>query len=267
MTPRDSAAPRPRAATRLRRDELLHHVHAGTETIEALADRFGVSASTVRRDIAALAEAGHVLRTYGGATASGHLQEPSLQAKRSTHPEEKDRIGRRAAELVDAGDVLLLDAGTTVGRLAWHLRQRSGITVVTNGISALLALMDAPEVEVIVLGGRLRRPNEALLGSEVSAALRHFRPDLAFLGADGVDARRGVNCPSFEQASLKEQMAASARRTWVLADREKLGAEPYPYWSPLPAGAGLVTDAADSQSVAALSGRGWPVLGAAGGSP
>lgn len=234
--------PTPRTATRRRRDQLVTHLRAGEANIDELAGRFGVSPSTIRRDLAALASDGRVMRTYGGAVEPRHGPEPTLRAKERTHWAEKDLIGATAAAMVRRGDVLLLDAGSTVGRLAWHLRQRDGITVVTAGLSALLALADAPGVEIIVLGGRLRRPNGAFLGPEAERALRRYRPDLAFLGADGLSAGRGLNCPSPEQAGLKELIGTAAIQTWVLADHWKLSAEPFAYWAALPAGTGVITD-------------------------
>lgn len=234
--------PAPRTATRRRRDQLVTHLSEGAADIDELAGRFGVSPSTIRRDLAALASDGRVVRTYGGAVEPRHGPEPTLPAKERTHWAQKDLIGAAAAAMAGRGDVLLLDAGSTVGRLAWHLRQLDGVTVVTNGMSALLALADAPGIEVIVLGGRLRRPNEAFLGPEVERALRRYRPDLAFLGADGLLPRRGLNCPSPEQADLKEVMATAARETWVLADHWKLSAEPFAYWAAMPPGAGIITD-------------------------
>lgn len=245
-----------RIATRRRREELLRHIRAGGGNINDLAQRFSVSVSTIRRDLTALARAGHVLRTYGGAAAPGHLHEPTLRAKASTHPYEKDQIGRQAAALVAPGDLILLDAGTTVGRLAWHLRDQQDITVVTNGISSLLALLDAPGIEVIVLGGKLRRPNEALIGTDVTTAIHHFHPDVTFLGADGVHPDKGVNCPSFEQACLKEQMANAARLTRVLADESKVGSEPYPFWASLPPGSRTITEHSQIEIPTVSSARG-----------
>jgi DeoR/GlpR family transcriptional regulator of sugar metabolism len=256
--------PVPRSATRRRRDRLLELVRGGEVNIEELATRFNVSASTIRRDLAALAGDGRVMRTYGGAIGPHRDQEPSLRAKERHHAAQKEAIACFAAGLVGRGDVVLLDAGTTVGRLAWHLRQRDDITVVTNGLSSLLALHDAPRVEVIVLGGRLRRPNEAFLGPETDQALRRFRPDVAFLGADGMHPHRGLNCPSPEQAVTKELMAASSRHAWVLADHSKLTGDPYPYWAA--AGAtGLVTDSAGAfDDVQRFVAAGWRVEVAAG---
>jgi DeoR/GlpR family transcriptional regulator of sugar metabolism len=255
----DGRVQMPRTSTRRRRDLLVAKLRSGGASIDDLAARFAVSASTIRRDLTALAREGRVMRTYGGAVEPGHGSELTLRAKERTHWFEKDMIGRTAAGMVERGDVLLLDAGTTVGRVAWHLRQRDGITVVTNGLSALLTLADAPGVEVIVLGGRLRRPNEALLGPEVERTLGRYRPDLAFLGADGLDPSHGINCPSPEQAVLKELMAATARETWVVADHGKLSAEPFAYWAVMPPGTGLITDP-EADTLEAFEKHGWQTV-------
>ena len=264
MEEQNGQGPVPRSGTRRRRDLLVSQLRSGGTGIGDLASRFGVSASTIRRDLAALARDGRVMRTYGGAVEPGHGREPTLHAKERTQWAEKDAIAAAAAAMVGRGDVLLLDAGSTVGRVAWHLRQRDGITVVTNGMSALLALADAPGVEVILLGGRLRRPNEAFLGPEVEKALRRFRPDLAFLGADGVEPGRGLNCPSLEQASLKELMATVAREAWVTADHRKLTAEPFSYWAVMPPGTGVMTDSGCPPGVLrTFADQGWKTVAAA----
>ncbi|MGH3414418.1 MAG: DeoR/GlpR family DNA-binding transcription regulator [Marmoricola sp.] len=256
----------PRNATRRRRDRLVDAVEAGQVDIVELAARFAVSPSTIRRDLAALAGAGRVMRTYGGAVGRTRGPEPSLRAKERRHTLEKDEIGQVAATLVTPGDVVLLDAGTTVGRVAWHLRHHEDLTVVTNGLSSLMALHDAPLVEVILLGGRLRRPNEAFLGPETDHALHRIRPDIAFLGADGLRADRGLNCPSSEQAVTKELMAASSRQAWVLADHHKLTTGPYPYWAPMTGDVGVVTDAGcPSEELAPFTKAGWRVELAAAG--
>ena len=256
--------PAPRTGTRRRRDLLVTHLRAGGANIGELAARFAVSPSTIRRDLAALAHDGRVMRTYGGAVEPGHGREPTVAAKERTHWAEKDAIAMTAAAMAGKGDVVLLDAGTTAGRVAWHLRQRDGITVVTNGMSALLALADAPGVEVIVLGGRLRRPNEAFLGPEAERALRRFRPDLAFLGADGLEPDRGLNCPTTEQASLKELMAATAREAWVVADHSKLTAEPFRFWAEMPPGTGIITDpGCPPETLRVFAEYGWKTLAGA----
>ncbi|MFD5731435.1 DeoR/GlpR family DNA-binding transcription regulator [Streptomyces sioyaensis] len=246
-----------RSATRQRRERMVQLLGAGDISVHDLAAEFDVSLSTVRRDLATLAALGRITRTYGGAV-DHRAVERSRHDKERAQRGEKDAIARAAAGLVRSGDVVLLDAGTTVARLAHELRGRGDLTVVTNGLSTLVELADA-EVEVVVLGGRLRRPNESLLGTRTEQALRRLTPDIAFLGVDGLDPRRGINCPDPEQAALKETMAGCARAAWVLADHSKLrGGGGFPYWAEMPAGTGLISRGTERE-LAAFSDGGWRV--------
>jgi DeoR family transcriptional regulator, fructose operon transcriptional repressor len=209
-----------------RRAKLLGEVRNGVEQIQDLADQFRVSPSTIRRDLTMLAQDGHVVRTYGGAV------ERSVREKDAHNSAAKEQIALQAAEMVEDGEIVVLDAGTTTGRLAAHLAHRR-VTVVTNGLTAILALAESRSVELIILGGRLRHPNEAIVGTTVIEQLRHISADRAFLGTDGLSPQRGLCAPSLEQAHLKHAMLHSAEHAYVLADRSKLGAEPFHYWTPL----------------------------------
>lgn len=219
---------------------LLEAVRDGSGGIAELAEEFGVSPSTIRRDLASLAGAGHVVRTYGGAL-EGNPERGPLDKDRE-HVAAKDAIAREAASLVRDGEVVLLDAGTTTGRLARHLAHREGLTVVTNGVAAIRELAGFGGIDLIVLGGRLRHPDEAILGETVLAQLRHISPDRVFLGADGVDEERGLCCPSLEQSVVKHAMLHAATEAYVLADHSKLGRTPFPYWAPLDREFRLITD-------------------------
>ncbi|MPY81591.1 MAG: DeoR family transcriptional regulator [Actinophytocola sp.] len=132
-------------------------VRGGAGDVHRLAGDLGVSVSTIRRDLAALAGRGQVMRTYGGAVHSDAVVEKSWHDKELAYRAEKAAIARRAAELVQPGDTVLLDAGTTAGRLAHYLKDRDDVTVVTNGLSALFVLADST-ADVIVLGGGARDP-------------------------------------------------------------------------------------------------------------
>lgn len=234
-----------------RRRAILESVRAGRSEIVDLAAAFEVSTATVRRDLALLAERGEISRTYGGAVAGPRPIELRLGEKELARRSEKRAIAAAAAELVEPGDVLLLDAGTTTGQLAVLLRDRPGLTVITNGTNTLFTLAEADGVEVIVLGGRLRHTNQALIGPMAEEALRHVYVDKAFLGADGVVAGRGICCASMEQATLKAAMASRARHVFVLADHTKLGSAPFAYWAPLPQPVTVLTDAAASSAAVA----------------
>lgn len=260
-----------RSATRHRREQMVELLGVGDLSVHDLAAEFDVSLSTVRRDLATLAALGRVTRTYGGAV-DHRAVERSWHDKEHEQRGEKGAIARTAAALVRAGDVVLLDAGTTVARLAHELRDRGDLTIVTNGLSTLVELADA-EVEVVVLGGRLRRPNESLLGTRTDQALRRLTPDIAFLGVDGLAPRRGINCPDPEQAALKETMAECARAAWVLADHSKLGGSGdgsgvggFPYWAAMPAGTGLISGGGERE-LAAFTDAGWSVCAAVDGGP
>ncbi|MGP3950756.1 DeoR/GlpR family DNA-binding transcription regulator [Streptomyces sp. 7N604] len=251
---------RERSSTRNRRQRLVELLGAGDVSVHALAAEFGVSLSTIRRDLAVLADRGRITRTYGGAVDHRGV-ERSWRDKEGVRRAEKNAIAADAAAMVRSGDVVLLDAGTTVARLAHELRDRTDITIVTNGLSTLLELADA-DVDVVVLGGRLRRPNESLLGTRTEQALRRITPDLAFLGVDGLDPVRGINCPDHEQAALKEAMAECARATWVLADHSKLsGAAGFPFWAAMPPGTGLISAGGDDR-LAAFADAHWTVRSA-----
>jgi DeoR/GlpR family transcriptional regulator of sugar metabolism len=239
--PSESAAERARTAERRERIHAL--VLAGETRVDELSLRLGVSASTVRRDLARLTGQGRIARTYGGALATPHEPEPSLRERARIAQDAKDAIARLAATLVGAGDTALLDAGTTTGRLAHHLRDREDIRVVTNGATAALELLRAEGVELVWVGGTFRRISESTVGPLAEQVVRRISADQAFLGADGLVAGRGICEADLSQTALKELMAARAREVYVLADASKLGHAPFDAWAPLDRPWTLITDA------------------------
>lgn len=231
-----------------RRELILAEVLAGNGHVAELAERLDASPATIRRDLQRLKEEGRIIRTYGGAVVGPRPLEFTLHEKELSYPRHKEAIAARAAEFVHEGDVVILDAGTTSGRVAWLLRERRGVTVVTNGISALMALREADGVEVIVLGGNLRHRNQAIIGSIAEDTLRRIRADKVFLGADGVVAGEGLNSPTDVQAHLKSVMLHQAREAYVLADHSKLGTHRFAYLTPLDRECTVITDSSATPS-------------------
>jgi DeoR/GlpR family transcriptional regulator of sugar metabolism len=226
-----------------RRERLLDLVADGVTRADALAEALGVTVSTIRRDLSRLVSEGRVVRSYGGVAAElERVAEAPLAERARQRRSAKQAIGRLAATLVEDDQTLLLDAGTTVARLAASLRGRSGLTVVTSGLSAAEVLEPMPDIELYLLGGRVRRISHGLVGPLAEAALRRLTADIVFLGADGLHPRRGICEATLEQTHLKELMAASADRVVVLADASKLGAAPFEAWAPLEGRWTLVTD-------------------------
>jgi DeoR/GlpR family transcriptional regulator of sugar metabolism len=212
-------------------------------SVDEMARLLDVTASTIRRDLAQLTAQGLITRTYGGALGStGRPAEPPLHQRAEESRAEKDAIARWAAAEIQDGETVILDAGTTVGRVAHHLRGRSGITVVTNGLTAVVELADADGIEVIVLGGVMRHISQGFVGPLSELTLTRLSADRAFLGADGLVADRGICEASTVQTRLKELMTARSRRTYVLADNRKIGHAPFNAWAPMPLPWTLVTD-------------------------
>lgn len=235
-----------------RREQILHllqTVESGSLSVEEIAERFGVSFATVRRDLSRLHQDQQITRTYGGVALTVPA-ELSIHQRHLEFTREKDAIGRLAAELVDDGAVVIVDAGTTTEFVARHLEAQD-VTVFTNGIGAINILMRNEEVAVVVLGGRLRPVNETISGAEAENMLRSVVADYAFVGADAVHPEYGVASRTLEQSRLKTLMMQRARRTVVVADHRKLDTDQFNYWSPLPAQWQFVTD--DDAQPAALN--------------
>ena len=208
--------------------------------VEELSAHFGVSPSTVRRDLAELTADGELVRTYGGAVASS--AEQPLHARERLALAQKAAIARVAERYVTGGATLALDAGTTVGGLARRLAASTGLTVVTNGLTSIDALADAEDVRLVVLGGTVRHISLGMVGPVAERTMRDVTVDAAFLGADGVDAERGVCEATAEQASLKRLMAEQATSVYVLADHSKLRNPASHWWTPLDRPWTLITD-------------------------
>ena len=232
-----------RRATRIRHDALVALLQDGVNGVEALAGQVGVSASTVRRDLARLQREGRIARTYGGALVRDGFTERSYGESAQLHQAAKAAIAQEAVGLVPPGGTVFLDAGTTCVALARRLVDRGPLTVVTRGLEAAQLLVRAQGVDVTLLGGEVRPLSHGLVGPLASLALQRLSFDVAFLGADAVDPVSGLGEPTPEETYVKEAAASRARAVVLLADGSKIGSATLPAWLPLGPGWTLVTDA------------------------
>jgi DeoR family fructose operon transcriptional repressor len=206
-----------------------------------------VSSSTIRRDLASLSRTGTITRTYGGAVLAPPVPEQTLSIRERTNRAAKESIARAALDLIEDGDCLLLDAGSTVealGRLLVHRRVR----VVTSNLP-LVPLLIHRGIEVTVLGGTVRPISMGVVGPLAEMVLRRLTVDKAFLGADGVVAGRGLCEARPEQCALKELMMAQAGTVTVLADSSKIGQPSQQYWARIPGRWTLVTDSGATEDM------------------
>lgn len=218
------AVTRDTSQRRLQISELVRQ--HGSVQVAALADRFGVSLQTVRKDLRYLAERGVMARAYGGAIDSGVVggipPEPNYEVKRTEHLDEKRRIGVRAAALVKPGDTVVLDSGTTAIQLAEALPDIE-LTVVTNDFGVLGTLAAKHNIHLVMLGGELRRRNMAFYGGLTVEALDALHVDKLFLGVDGFDLERGVTTHYEPEALLNRKMVEAAREVVCITDSSKFG--------------------------------------------
>jgi DeoR family transcriptional regulator of aga operon len=218
-----SAASRPALLIGERRRRICELLRAeGRVTVEELAERFGTSQVTIRADLSTLESAGALTRTHGGALSVPEGDQP-LDVKQLQHRTEKLRIAAAAAALIQDGETLILDSGTTTAELARRIRSLDleSINVITNGLNIAAILIDVPAVRLIVPGGILRRESNSLTGPMAEAALGTLRADRLYLGADGIDPLIGVMTPHLAEAELNAKMIAMARQVVVVADSSK----------------------------------------------
>lgn len=190
-----------------------------------LAELFGVSLVTVRRDIEALHDAGLVQRVHGGAKLPGGTgtHEPGFEQKSTRETVEKQAIAREAATRVSDGMAIGLSAGTTTWALAQELKDLKNLTVVTNSVRIANVFQTPGSRVVVILTGGERTPSDALVGPIATASMRSLHLDLLFLGVHGVDAEAGFTTPNLLEAEMDRALIESSRTVVVLADHSKWG--------------------------------------------
>jgi DeoR family fructose operon transcriptional repressor len=229
----------------------------GRVSVVDLADRFDVTTETIRRDLDHLESAGALRRVHGGAVGRerGSTREPSLAERLEHHGTAKEAIGRRALDALgrDFTGSVFLDAGTTTAAVASALIPRlvgTPIEVVTHSLTLGNALAGVPGASLSFVGGRVRGLTAAAVGADTVQAIGGMRPDVAFIGTNGVSASFGLSTPDPDEAAVKRAIVASARRVVVVADAEKLGAELLVGFASLSDVDVLVTDAAPDPELA-----------------
>lgn len=188
--------------------------------VNELAENFKVSESTIRRDLQEMQQKGMLTRTHGGAIGILPTSfEQSFREKETEKHDEKVEIGVLAASMIEDGDTIILDSGTTCLEIAKHIMQQ--ITVITNSIDIASELSVNENVELIVTGGSLRINTRAMVGEITENILSNFRVDKAFIGANGISIEEGITTPNFTEAQTKKAMINVANKVILVADSTK----------------------------------------------
>ena len=202
--------------------ETLHR--EGRVLVTELARQFRTSQITIRKDLEVLDNQGLIQRTHGGAlpVQAGALLDPTLREKEKLHRKEKMRIAMAAAKLVEEGESVLLDSGTTTTAIARALKDASKLTVITNATN-IAAELAGTNVDVILTGGTLRKNSFSLVGPLAEQTLRQLSADILFLGVDGFDTKAGLFTPNVLEAQVNRIMVEIATRTVAVCDSSKFG--------------------------------------------
>lgn len=195
----------------------------GFVSVAELSKRLGISISTVRRDLIDLESEGLVVRTRGGAGLAGH--ELSLETARSARAEEhssqKEKIGQKAAELIENSGCIILDAGTTTLEVAKYLRPKVPLRVITDSIEIAYELRDRENVVVLITGGIMRPDSYNLYGGFAEQMLSSMHAEVCVMGAIGLSLREGLTKHIIEALPIRQKMVEISHRLICVADSSK----------------------------------------------
>src|SRR5581483_1477623 len=217
-----------------------------TVTAAELCESLGVTAATIRRDLAVLERDGVLVRSHGGAVSrmSSTKFQPSYETLARSNSEEKRAIARATEHLVLDGDTIFLEGSTTVYELAERLHARNRLTVVTNSPTIVCQLQRSSGITVLCTGGDLQKDTFYFSGEWAQRALSEIRVDKAFLGVSAIDPAYGISTANHAEAQVKKMIVRAAKTRIALADHTKFGRQSFAYVGPVNDIDVLVTDAA-----------------------
>lgn len=200
--------------------------------VDELSTIFKVSEVTIRNDLDQLEKKNLLIRARGGAMKfEGRVGfDMELSAKDKIHLDEKIKIGKKGAELVKEGDIILVDSGTTTAELVKNLDHIKQLTVITNAINIVTLLMNKSNVNLIIPGGFLRQNSQSLVGPMAEKGLKNLNVDKVFLGADGFDSKLGMYTPNLEEAQFNEKMIEISDEVIALVDSSKFSRRSFAFF-------------------------------------
>ncbi|MDO5547485.1 MAG: DeoR/GlpR family DNA-binding transcription regulator [Eubacteriales bacterium] len=196
-----------------------------TAGIDELCDVFQVSKNTIRRDLSELEERGHIAKVYGGVTAIQPEDVTPLPVRSGINVDGKAHIGALAAQLVEDGDTIFLDSGSTTVCMLRHLTERHNVTVITHSLTAMNEAAKYDNLHLIALGGQFNSATSSFVGISALNSLTDLHISKAFMGATGVTVENGMSNTTFLEAEIKRSVVAHSSRVILMADHSKLGHE------------------------------------------
>lgn len=234
----------------------------GKVSVMDLSAELEVSAVTIRKDLKLLEDKNLLYRSHGIAiTQNPYVTDRHVTEKEKIRSEEKTQIAAKAASLVDEKDYIILASGTTINEMARQLRNHKHVTVISASLIASQILNTNPEIEVIQLGGEIRKSSSSVVGPSAERAFEIYNCNKLFLGVDGIDPEYGLTTTNAMEASLNKCMIKAAQKIIVLADSSKLNRKGFGKICPIEQVDILITDnAADQNTIKILEEKGIEVI-------
>ncbi|EMH4164057.1 DeoR/GlpR transcriptional regulator [Pluralibacter gergoviae] len=218
-----------------------------------LSQLFNISEDSIRRDLRELAAEGLLQRVHGGALPVSPAVAP-LETRKNVQMDSKRRIAQKAMTYIQAGQVIIVDGGTTTGELITCIPYNLPLTIVTHSPGIAIALINHPLIEVVLIGGVLFKHSAVSTGTTALESIRRINADLFFMGVTGVHPQAGFTTGDYEEAGIKRALSGQAAETIVMASNEKLGAaSPFAIGPLSMAGTLIIADSVDSRLQAACS--------------
>jgi DeoR family fructose operon transcriptional repressor len=234
-------------------------------TVTELVRLFNVSSATIRSDLRELNDRAQLIRTHGGAIIeTGAGFEPDTKQKRDLNLAAKQKIAQLAIELINDGDTVIFDTGTTTLELAKLLSQRHRITAVTNDFEIARVLEEMNSISVVMLGGELRKNFHCTVGAAGIEMLAQLSVDKAFMGTNSLSISKGASTPNLQQAEIKKAMVSSAQKVILLCSSRKLGKDSFVHFASLDQIDTLIIERIDVNEKFEFEERGVEVLTASG---
>jgi DeoR family transcriptional regulator, aga operon transcriptional repressor len=215
----------------------------GQLKVSELSKKFNVSDVTIRNDLAQLEGKGLLIRTRGGGIKSQRVNiDFHLNEKAKRHLTEKQKIGKRTAELINDDETIILDSGTTTLEITKHLSHFKNLTIITNALNLAGQLINYPQINVIMLGGILRRSSLSMIGPISEANIRNYYCDKFIMGVDSIDSQYGISTPTIEEAQLNKLMIDISKEVIVVTDSSKFLRKSFAFIAPVKIINTIVTD-------------------------
>jgi DeoR family transcriptional regulator of aga operon len=226
-----------------RRVKILEVLNSeGKVTVGELSKKFNVTEVTIRNDLSHLAAKELLIKTRGGGLKTQRVGiDQHLNDKAKINSKEKQAIGKKAAELINENDTIIIDSGTTTIEIAKNLSRIKNLTVITNALNIASQLI-RDEIKVIVLGGILRTASLSLTGPIGETSIKNFYCDKCFLGVDGIDSQSGIYTPNLEEAHLNRMMINASKEVIIVTDSNKFKRKSFAHIAPINKVNMIVTD-------------------------